>query len=96
MKRIGTIVGMLGFSLALALAGCAASTEEQDPEVLDSPTGEAASAQHYCWPGSEYVYEAGMCVSQPYTIDYTPGARGCTNGAVISGRGNTVCIRYAR
>jgi uncharacterized protein YceK len=89
MRYIKVIMGLVGLSTA-ALSGCAADASAVAP--AEEATDEAASAEYGCPWGSQWVYEAGTCVSTPYTYNASPGAYGCALGAVLSGRGNVVCF----
>ncbi|WP_437807634.1 hypothetical protein [Sorangium sp. So ce1078] len=103
MNESRKIVVLLAASLSTAIAGCMGETDEGDGEDLSSvaapadaeeSVGEAPAAQHchHCPPGSTYVAVVDTCVTEPARFDYTPWAYGCRHGAIVTGRGNVICL----
>ena len=91
MRKLQTTISLLAFAAAAAtMVGCVTGAEEPESEAS---IAEAAEAQYGGCPwGSQYVVEAGMCISTPFRIDRSPYAYGCRRGAVVSGLGNIICI----
>ncbi|WP_437934668.1 hypothetical protein [Sorangium sp. So ce341] len=95
---------LLAASLSAAIAGCMAATDEGDgregsaaalaPADAEESVGEASAAQHChgCPPGTTYVAVVNTCVTEPARFDATPGAYGCRYGAILTGRGNVICL----
>lgn len=106
MAESRKIVVVLAASLSTAIAGCMAATDEGDgdereglsavaaPADAEESVGEAPAAHHcdHCPPGTTYVAVVNTCVTEPARFDYTPWAHGCLNGAILTGRGNVICL----
>ncbi|WP_437313915.1 hypothetical protein [Sorangium sp. So ce385] len=104
MAESRKIVVLIAASLSAAIAGCMAATDEGDgredpsaalaPADVEESVGEAPAAQHChgCPPGTTYVAVVNTCVTEPARFDATPGAYGCRYGAILTGRGNVICL----
>ncbi|XXX73365.1 hypothetical protein WMF30_37570 [Sorangium sp. So ce134] len=106
MAESRKIVALLAAALSASLAGCMAATDEGDgegredlsaaqaPAAAEESVGEAAAAQHChgCPSGTTYVAVVDTCVTEPARFDYSPWAYGCRHGAILTGRGNVICL----